>query len=87
MEAPDWALYWVLAVLVVAVSGWFARTGRAARVERTPQAWVRYASDVAIIATVVVLVIAVVTNGRGCTPAGPCFCDEGDVACVEQYCR
>lgn len=87
MEALDWALYWALAAGLTAVSGFFARTGRAARAARTPGAWGKYVADVAIIATVLVLVVAVVTNGRGCTRSPSCFCDAGDVACIEQYCR
>lgn len=87
MEALDWALYWALAAAVATVSGWFATTGRAARTSRTARAWGKYVADVAIIATAFVLVVALVTNGRGCVRSTSCFCDESDVACIEQYCR
>jgi len=87
MEPMDWALYWVIAAAVLALLGWSAPKGIAARSQRTPRAWGLFAVDVAIIATVAVLVIALATNGRGCSRSGACFCENDDVACVEQYCR
>jgi len=87
MDALDWGVCWISAVLALSASGWFANTGRAARTTGTALAWARYASDVAIIATVIVFVLAIATDGRGCARSTTCFCENNDSVCIDQYCR
>lgn len=87
MEIQDWNLFWLGAVFLATVSGWCARTGVEARERRTVRAWAKYAFDVIILATVIVLAFFLLTDGKGCARQHRCFCDNNDVTCIERYCR
>jgi len=87
MDTQDWNLYWLGAVLLATISGWCAKTGVEARERRILRAWAKYAFDVALLASVVTLVLFLVTDGKGCTRPDRCFCDNDDVTCIDRYCR
>jgi hypothetical protein len=82
-----WLIYWLVALVIVLVSGWFAKAGAAVRAEKSPRSIIKFLLAAMAGATVIVATFALVTDGRGCSKPAPCPCENDDWTCVDQYCR
>jgi len=82
-----WGSYWAFTAAGVTVLAWNAKAGADLRERRSARAALAFARDVVVMSAVLVGGLALVTEGRGCAAPSMCPCENGDVSCIERYCR